>query len=119
MPSNIKNRPLTVDIQEYITQIILQHPNHTVILCRDFNRNIALIGRKKGNTTTVPIQQDVEWKQFIETLHLQYIPTDTNYSYQGSNNYTLTSLIDGFYIKTQQNPPNTSTFISKTILSLK
>ena len=49
MPSNIKNRPLTVDIQEYITQIILQHPNHTVILCRDFNRNMALIGRHLNN----------------------------------------------------------------------
>jgi hypothetical protein len=85
----------------------------------DFNRDIALIGRQQGNTKTAPTQQDLEWKQFTNSLHLHYIPTDTNYSYQGGNNYTSTSLIDGFYIKTQQNPSNISSFTSKTILNLK
>ena len=102
MPIHIDDITLIPTIQTTIFNHIHNNPLSNIILCEDFNRNIALIGRKKGNTTTVPIQQDVEWKQFIETLHLQYIPTDTNYSYQGSNNYTLTSLIDGFYIKTQQ-----------------
>jgi hypothetical protein len=53
------------------------------------------------------------------SLHLQDIPTDTNYSYQGGNNYTSTSFIDGFYTKIQQNPSNMPRFTSKTILNLK
>jgi hypothetical protein len=65
------------------------------------------------------MQQDLEWKQFTNSLHLQYISTDTNYSYQGGNNYTSTNLIDGFYIIIQQNTSNTTPFMSKTILNLK
>jgi hypothetical protein len=61
----------------------------------------------------------LDWKQFINTLHLKYIPTNTNYSYQGGYNYTSTSLIDGFYIKIQSRTTNTPTFSSKTILNLK
>jgi hypothetical protein len=119
MPTHIDDITLIPTIQTTIFNHIHNNPLSNIILCRDFNRDIALIGRKNGNTTTAPTQQDLEWKQFIETLHLQYIPTDTNYSYQGGNNYTLTSLIDGFYIKTQQNPSNTPTLISETILYLK
>jgi hypothetical protein len=85
----------------------------------DFNRDIALIGRQHGTIRTTPTQQDLEWKQFTNSLHLQYIPTDTDYSYQGGNNYTSTSLIDGFYTKIQQSPSNMPTFTSKTILNLK
>jgi hypothetical protein len=85
----------------------------------DFNRDIALIGRQNGTTRTAPTQQDLDWKHFTNTLHLQYIPTDTDYTYQGDNSYTSTSLIDGFYTKIQQNPPNMTTFTSKTILNLK
>jgi hypothetical protein len=70
-------------------------------------------------TKTPPTQQDLEWKQFTNSLHLNYRPNDRNYSYQGKYNYTSTSLIDGFYIKIQQNTPNTPTLASKTILSLK
>jgi hypothetical protein len=55
----------------------------------------------------------------MDSLHLQHIPTNTNYSYEGGNNYTSTSLIDGFYIKTQQNSPNQPTLIANTILNLK
>ena len=55
----------------------------------------------------------------MNSLHLQYIPTNTDYSHQGGNNYTSTSLIDGFYTKIQQNPPNMTRFTSKTILNLK
>jgi hypothetical protein len=85
----------------------------------DFNMDIALIGRQHGTTSTVPTQEDLDWKQFTNSLHLQYIPTDTNYSHQGGNSYTSTSLIDGFYTKIQQIPPNMPTLTSKTILNLK
>jgi hypothetical protein len=88
-------------------------------LLGDFNRDIALISRQHGSTRTAPTQQDLDWKQFTNSLHLQYIPTNTDYSHQGGNNYTSTSLIDGFYTKIQQNPLNMPRFISKTILNLK
>jgi hypothetical protein len=88
-------------------------------MLRDFNRDIALIGRQHNTTRTAPIQQDLDWKQFTNSLYLQYIPTDTTYSHQGGNNYTSTSLIEGFYTKIQQNPPNMPTFTSKTILNQK
>jgi hypothetical protein len=59
------------------------------------------------------------WKQFTNSLHLKYIPTNTNYSYQGGDNYTSTSLIDGFYTKIQPSSSNTPIFSSTTTLNLK
>ena len=61
----------------------------------------------------------MDWKQFTNTLYLQYIPINTNYSYQGGYNYTSTSLIDGFYTKIQPRTTNSPIFSSKTILNLK
>jgi hypothetical protein len=118
MPTHIDDITLISIIQTTIFNHIHNNSLSNIILCEDFNRDIALIGKQNGNTTTAPTQQDLEWKQFTDSLHLQYIPTDTDYSYQGGNNYTLTSLIDGFYTKIQQNPSNTPTFTSKTILNL-
>jgi hypothetical protein len=106
-------------IQTTIFNHIHNNPRSNIILLGDFNRDIALIGKQHGTTITNPTQQDLEWKQFTNLLNLQYIPTNTNYSYQGGTNYTSTSLIDGFYTKIQQNTSNTPPFTSKTILNLK
>jgi hypothetical protein len=119
MPTQIDNITLISTIQTTIFNHIHNNPQSNIILFGDFNRDIALIGKQHGTRITNPTQQDLEWKQFTNSLHLQYIPTDTNYSYQGSNNYTSTNLIDGFYTKTQQNTSNALSFISKTILNLK
>jgi exonuclease III len=119
MPTHIEDTTLIPIIQTTIFNQIHNNPLSNIIILGDFNRDIALIGRQQGNTKTTPTQQDLEWKQLTNSLHLHYIPTDTNYSYQGGNNYTFTSLIDGFYIKTQQNPSNISSFTSKKILNLK
>jgi hypothetical protein len=119
MPTHIDDITLITTIQTTIFNHIHNNPQNNIILFEDLNKDIALIGKQHGNTTTNPTQQDLEWKQFTNSLHLQYISTDTNYSYQGSNNYTSTSLIDGFYTKIQQSTSNITPFTSKTILNLK
>jgi exonuclease III len=117
MPTHTEDITLISTILNTIFNHI--HNNHlsNIILCGDFNRDVALIGKQNGTTKTNPTQQDLEWRQFTNSLHLQYIPT--NYSYQGGNNYTSTSLLDGFYAKTQQTSSNITTFTSKTLLNLK
>ena len=104
MPIHIEDINLIPIIQTTIFNHIHNNPLSNIIMLGDFNRDIALIGRQNGTIRIVPTQQDLDWKLFTNTLHLQYIPTDTCYSYPGGNNYTSTSLIDGFYIKIQQNP---------------
>ena len=119
MPTHIDDIIHILAIQTTIFNYIHNNPQSNIILLGDFNRDIALIGRHNGTTNTTPIQQDLEWKQFINSLYLKYIPTDTNYSYQSGYNYTSSSLIDGFYTKIQPSTINTPTFSSKTILNLK
>jgi exonuclease III len=96
MPSHeedIRSIPL---IHQTITQHTTNLPNHTIILCGDFNRDIALIGRQNEHNTTPPQVEDREWRAFTDSLHLTYIPTNSLYSRQGGPNYTHTSLIDGY-----------------------
>jgi hypothetical protein len=119
MPTHTDDIPLIPILQTTIFNMVHNNPLSNIILLGDFNRDIALIGKQHGSTITAPTQQDRDWKQFTNSLHLQYIPTDTNYSYQGGNNYTSTSLVDGFYTKTQQNAPHITTYTSKTILNLQ
>jgi hypothetical protein len=96
MPSHLEDLPLLPNIQTTITQQITQHPNHTIILCGDFNRDIAVLGKYHGNIYTLPQEQDIAWNTFIHSLNATYIPTTTTYTRQGGENYTHTSLIDGF-----------------------
>jgi exonuclease III len=119
MPTHNDDITLIPTLQTTIFNYIHNNPTNNIILLGDFNRDIALIGKQTGTTKSAPSQQDLEWKQFTNSLHLQYIPTNTDYSYQGGNNYTTTSLIDGFYTKIQQNPPHIALFTSSTILNLK
>ena len=119
MPTHTKDTIHIPTIQTTIFNHIHNNRQSNIILLRDFNRDIALIGRENGNTNTTSTQQDLDWRQFTNSLYLNYIPTNTNYSYQGEYSYTSTSLIDGFYTKIQQNTSNISTFISKAVLNLK
>jgi hypothetical protein len=109
MPSHEEDIRLLPIIQQNITQQFTNHPNHTHILCGDFNRDIALIRRQNGYTTTPPQAEDIEWRTFINSLQLTYIPTNSLYSRQGGQDYNQTSLIDGYYIKTPNNTLYTST----------
>jgi hypothetical protein len=119
MPTHIDDITHFPIIQTTIFNHIHNNPQSNIILLGNFNRDIALIGMQNGPTNIAPIQHDLDWKQFTNSLHLKYIPTNTNYSYQGGYNYTSTSLIDGFYIKIQPNFSNTPTFSSTTILNRK
>jgi hypothetical protein len=119
MPTHINDITYISIIQTTIFNHIHNNPQSNRILLGDFNRDIALIGKQNGATNTTPTQQDLDWKQFTNLLHLIYISTNTNDSYQRGYNYTSTSLIDGFYIKIQPSSSNTLTFSSTTILDLK
>ena len=112
MPFHIEDIRLIPTIQQTIREQIDAHPNHTHILCGDFNRDIALIGRQNEQRFTPPQEEDILWNIYAESLSLTYIPTNTSYSRQGGHNYTHTSLIDGFYTNTQ----NTNIYTSTTLL---
>jgi hypothetical protein len=119
MPTHTDDTTHKPTIQTTIFNHVHNDSLCNIIILGDFNRDIALIGKQHGATKTTPTQQDLEWKQLMNSLHLQYIPTNTNYSYQGGNNYTSTSLIYGFYTKIQPNSSNPPTLTSNTILNLK
>ena len=82
-----------------ITQQITSHPNGHFILCRDFNRDIVLIDCTEDLIIHPPQQTDHQWRHFTQTLGLNYIPINTNYTKQGGLNYTHTSLLDGYFTK--------------------
>ena len=96
-------------IQQIITHQITNHSNHTHILCGDFNRDIALIGRQNEDNTTPTQEEVIKWRTFTNNLHLTYVPTNNLYSGQGGPNYNQTSLINGYYINTSNNSLYTST----------
>jgi hypothetical protein len=104
LPSHEEDIPLIPDIQNTITHHINSSANHTIILCGDFNRDIALIGRLNNDLITPPQTCDHNWRNFVDNLNLTYIPTTTSYSRQGGPHYIHTSLIDGFFIKTSNHP---------------
>jgi hypothetical protein len=81
MPTHIEDIILIPTIQTTIFNHIHNNSQSNIILLGDFNRDIALIGKQHGTIITNPTQQDLEWKQFTNSLNLQYIPIDTNYSY--------------------------------------
>ena len=106
IPTHLEDTYLIPYLKTEITNQINMHPNHMHILCGDFNKDIALIGRQNNNSNTPPQEEDIQWT----TLNLEYIPTNSNISRQGGYNYTSTSLIDGIYI----NSPDNSRFTSTT-----
>ena len=109
MPTHFEDTHLIPYLKNTITNQINAHPNHTHILCGDFNRDIALTGRQNNNNNTPPQEEDIQWKNFITTFNLEYIPTNTNITRQRGYNYTSTSLIYGFYINSLDNNRFTST----------
>ena len=110
MPSHEEDIPLIPTIQNTITNQINLHPNYACIVCRDFDRDIALIGRQNDHHITPPQVEDHLWRTFTTSLKLLYILTNTQYSRQGGHNYSQNSLIDGFFIKI----PNNHQYISHT-----
>jgi hypothetical protein len=70
MPTHIEDTNLISIIQTTIFNHIHNNPLSNIIMLGDFNRHVALIGRQNGTTRTSPIQQDLDWKHFTNTLHL-------------------------------------------------
>jgi hypothetical protein len=99
MPSHDEDLALIPEIQTTITYQLSSHPNHNITLLGDFNRDIALIGRQYNTNHIPPTPSDLQWRHFLTNLQLTYIPITTTYSRQGGDNYTHTSLIDGFFLK--------------------
>ena len=116
-PSHNDDTPLIPLIQNTITNQINLHPNHAYILCGDFNRDVALIGRQNDTQLTPPQDEDHLWRTFTTSLDLTYVHTNTNFSRQGGHNYTQNSLIDGFFIKTNTNNHYISTTDQTTHLN--
>jgi hypothetical protein len=61
MPTHIEDTPLIPIIQTTIFNDIHNNLLSNIILCGDFNRDIALIGKQYSATITDPTQQDQEW----------------------------------------------------------
>ena len=99
MPSHYNDIHLIPNIMQAITQHITSYFNDHIILCGDFNRDIALIGHTENLNVHPPQQSDHQWRDFTQTLGLNYIPTNTHYTKQGGLNYTHTSLLDGYLTK--------------------
>jgi exonuclease III len=108
MPSHQEDIQLIPTILQTITQQITRHHTNQIILCGDFNRDIALIGRTNNTILQLPQQQDHQWRHFTQSLGLIYIPIDSSFTRQEGYNYTHTSLIDGYYIKSPNNTIYTS-----------
>ena len=109
MSTHIEDIQLISNIKATITDQITTHPNHIYNLCVDFNRDITLIGRQNDNLNTPPQDIDIQWKTFTTSLNLKYISINITFSRQDGNNYTSTSLIDGFYINSHDSRRYSST----------
>ena len=111
MPTHPQDLHLIQEIQAQIRTLTTNHPTSHTILAGDFNRDILLKGRSSNGMISPPNPHDYEWARFTQSLGLNIIHNQANYTRQGGHNYTLTSLIDGFY----SNIPNQNTLQSHTI----
>ena len=99
MPTHDDDIHLIPIIQNTITQTLHKYPTLKILMCRDFNRDIALIGHYANDQFYPPSELDVLWHTYTTANNFTYIPTNTTYTRQGGHNYINTSLIDGFYYK--------------------
>ena len=64
MPTHLEDIRLIPIIKTTITNQINAHLDHIHIMCGDFNRDIALIGRQNDNLNTPPQEEDIQWRTF-------------------------------------------------------
>ena len=112
MPTHDDDINLIPIIQNTITQTLHKFPTLAVLMCGDFNRDIALIGHYANDQYYPPSEIDTLWHTYITTNNFAYIPTNTTYTRQGGHNYTHTSLIDGFYYKGNLTNLNSHTLLN-------
>jgi hypothetical protein len=80
--------PLVPKIQNTIDHHITINQQSQILLCDDFNREIALHGTNHNHTQLPPTIVDLQWKNYITNLHLSLVPNLDTYSRQGRYNYT-------------------------------
>ena len=114
MPTHPQDLHLVQEIQTQIQSLVTNHPTSHTILAGDFNRDILLKGRSFNGQISPPTLNDYEWAKFTQDIGLNIINNQASHTRQGGPNYTLTSLIDGFY----SNLPNHNTLQSHTITNL-
>jgi hypothetical protein len=114
MPSHPDDLHLIPLIMQTITSQVYGHPNNNIVLCGDFNRDIALRGHTQGSDTIPPQHLNHQWRQFTQNLKFTYIPTNTTYTRQGGHKYTHISLLDGYFIKS----PTSIIYMSQTDINL-
>ena len=90
MPSHEEDLKLILELKNIITHHIFTYQNHNIMLCDDFNRNFALIGRYQNTTYTLAQHQNLDWKNFTLNLNLTYIRDNISYTRQGGHNYIHT-----------------------------
>ena len=113
IPTHGDDIHLIPTIQYTIIQTLHKFSTINVLMCSNFNRDIALIGHYFNDQYYPPSALDKFWHTYTTTNNFTYIPIDTTYSRQGGHNYTNTSLLDGFYYK--GNLPNLT---SHTLLNI-
>ena len=113
MPTHDDDIHLIPSIQNTIIQTLHKYFITNVLMCGDFNRDIALIGYYFNDQYYPPSELEKLWHTYTTTNNYTHISIDTTYTRQGGHNYTNTSLLDGFYYK--ENLPNlTSHILSNT-----
>jgi hypothetical protein len=60
MPSHVEDLQFIPEIQNIFTRQIRSHLNHTIMLGKDFNRDISLLGKHHNNIFTNLQSADLE-----------------------------------------------------------
>lgn len=99
-----QRHPLNSWDEQVITHNLLNHPLYRFLLVGDFHEDIFLGGRLHHGTHTSPTPTNVEWHHFTKHLRLSHVFNHSMYSRQGGENYSIMSLISGFYSTTNISP---------------
>ena len=83
MPIHPDDLPIIPLIKKALIQTIKFFLASNVLLCSDFNRDIAIIGYYHNDLYYPFFVLDYLWKTYITSNNLDYIATDTTYSRQG------------------------------------
>ena len=88
MPIHPQDTHLVQEIQNQIQSLVNCHPTHDhIILAGDFNWDILLKGMSSNEITPpLPNPKDYEWAHFTESLGLDTINNQANFTRQGGHN---------------------------------
>lgn len=76
-PTDLPLVPINEDQIKILTK---NHPTHKVILVRDFNRDLLLVGHLDDNIPQTPKGEDKKWAQIMPGLALHPIHKNETFS---------------------------------------